>query len=286
MANVPAIPSPAPAPGEAGGVRPITDGSSFKWGTHISSSEDISVPGLAYPIDLKNGITNQPFIHLNIVDPVATAPRTAYAIGLTMPNSIKVAYNASWEEVDMGVVGGAILNGLDGQTTLNTYNETLKRGGLQVGLQGAEGLGAPAKSIYEKSQRRMFNNHAALLFKGMSFREFQMNWKLYPKSQAESDGLREILFQIKYAMHPETSGTSAMLSEFFQYPQNFIIGFYAPGLHWLFRTSPCALISMEVEYNGSGAPSFFPNSEPTCVDLSLHFKENEILTKTRIQQGW
>jgi hypothetical protein len=46
------------------------------------------------------------------------------------------------------------------------------------------------------------------------------------------------------------------------------------------------LLACNVEYNGAGVPAFFKSSHPVCITMSLHFRENEILTKQRIREGW
>lgn len=263
----------------------------YKPGDKQFYSAMVPSPSLAYPLSLKNSVDNVPFIHLNVVDPVASQARSNYAIGLYMPTSIRTSYNASWQEIELGILGQEALNISNGAFGSVT-------GAAQAGVAKAMGnvLNSTGLNIGAAAQKKlgiMVNPHAALLFNGMAFREFKLDFVFFPKSAKESAEVADIIFQLKYAMHPEGSdalganGGTADLSRFLQYPNNFILGFYAPGMHWLFRTSPCALIGCDVEYNGSGVPAFFQNSnEPVCITMSLHFKENEILTKQRIRLGW
>lgn len=272
----------------------------YQPGTPDFFSVEIPSPALAFPQELRTTLTDMPFVHLNIVDPVASAPRSQYALGLPMPSSVRVAYNSSWEEVDLGWLGGAAYNAMD--LALNrgaSISEAMREAGKQSIFEGAgralgnalEATGTMAKAAVEKAGRIMVNNHAALLFKGMAMREFQMEFMLFPKNERDSQEIFDIIFQLKYAMHPDVLGVggdgSAMMSQYFLYPSNFIIGFYAPKLLWLFRTSPCALTHLEVEYQPLGVPAYFnTTSEPVAVQLILNFKENEVLTKDRIEQGW
>ena len=279
---------------DAGLARAATSGNTnFTWGSHVSITEAIPPAGYSYPSGLKSDMTGTPFVHINVVDPVAAAPRTMYAIALTFPASVKVQYNANWESFDLGFMGrlserAAAAAGSEGGLNMNKddYTSARNEAGSRMLYQGAEALGDNARAGIEKGRGRIINNHAAMLFKGMSFREFQLEWNLFPKNANESYEIRELIFQLKYAMHPEAASSGGYASSFFDYPQNFILGFYGPHMNWLFRTSACSLLNLSVEYNGAGMPSFFPNDEPTCVNLLLHFKETEILTKTKIKQGW
>ena len=122
----------------------------------------------------------------------------------------------------------------------------------------------------------------------MHFREFQLRFTLMAKSQADDDMIQNIIFQLKYCMHPDFGASDATLgSTYYNIPENFLINFYAPGYTLLVTTHPCALINLEVEYNGTGVPSYFSDSKmPVCYILSLHFKETAVVTKSDIQKGW
>lgn len=260
----------------------------------------IHKPAWAYPLSLKQTMKSMPFIHLNVVDPSANK-RSNYAVALPMPTSVKVNYNANWESVDLGALTGALAENAKAMWAGGVDKEKALNSALNVGsgmgsaaVQNAlshfdEFMGTSAGAAVETKARVQVNPHAALRFTGMAFREFLLDFVLLPKNEQESIAIRNIIFQLKYAMHPEghggSSGTAAM-SSYFSYPHEFIIGFYAPNLKNLFRTSPCALLTCTVEYNGAGVPAFYSNDKPVCLTLSLHFKENEILTKTRIKQGW
>ena len=255
-------------------------------GSHIR----IPVPSRSYPLELKSGPTLIPFIHLNIVDAVASAPRTNYAIGLYMPTSIKIPYHANWDEIPMGFSGEFAKEILDANSAGEVWGsakgaalEAARTGAQQIGNMSGLNVGAKAEVL----SRSMVNPHTAIQFKGMGLREFQMDFTFFPKSHTESLELREIIFQLKWAMHPGLTGSGGGLGRYWKYPNNFIIGFYGPNQKSIVKTSPCALIDMVVEYNGAGVPAFFAQDHrPVCIQMTLHFKECEALTRERIEQGW
>lgn len=267
----------------------------YKAGTKNFYTAAIPSPTIAFPSDLQNNMTDIPFIHLNVVESVASTPRTQYALGLPFPTSVKTSYNANWETIDLGAIAGAAVRATESGNVLGSTAED-KFGNMAKGVAGAIVANALDKVGYysklnvraatEVASRIMVNQHAALRFMGMSFREFILEFQLFPKNQKDSRAIQDIIFQLKYAMHPKEYGAGAATSAYFEYPNSFIIGFYAPNLKFLFRTSPCALLNLNVEYAGGGVPAFHRDDSPVAMVLGLHFKENEILTKTRIEQGW
>ena len=84
-------------------------------------------------------------------------------------------------------------------------------------------------------------------------------------------------------MHPEMSDGKL----FFIYPSEFNITYYFgdnknPYFH---KFTTCVLESMDVSYGGDQFSSF-RNGEPTEINMSLTFRELEVLTKTMINQGF
>ena len=51
------------------------------------------------------------------------------------------------------------------------------------------------------------------------------------------------------------------------------------------RISTCVLESVEVQYGGDRT-QFFSNNAPTVTNVSLKFKELELITKERIAEGY
>lgn len=255
--------------------------------------ETVGPIGLAFPKNLKNQKDDSPFVHFRIVPAYSPVRNSKLNIALFMPNSMRISYNSNWEEVDLGFITNAAANALTGSyQDMAAINGTLLEGLTQAGTDAiSEYSNLNANAIYQITLRKAINPHAALLFKNMAFREFKLDWLLFPKSEADTTAIKDIIFQFKYAMHPGESvetGTYTVtsLSNYYGLPENFIISFYAPALHALVKTHPCALIACDVEYNAAGVPVYFKNDRPACISLSLHFKECAILTKTDIRQGW
>jgi hypothetical protein len=67
------------------------------------------------------------------------------------------------------------------------------------------------------------------------------------------------------------------------YPSTFDIE-YSPG-EKLHRISTCALESVEVQYGGD-RPQFFEDGHAVETQLTLQFKELELITKEKIAEGY
>ncbi len=246
-------------------------------------------PTLAYPISLKNEtLPGQPYLHITVVDPVVNY-NVKFVMGLYLPNSCRVMYDARWEELDMEFLGSLVRFTKSEFWTLPEIAEAQKEGGYRMSKNVSDQfLSSQVFSELEKQRGKMLNPHAAVIFKGMGFRGFQFNFTFMPKNPSESKEVKSIIYAFKYAMHPELTGRGdAFSSGFMNYPWNFLIDIFAPNGLLLFRTSVMALLNAEVEYCAAGRPAFFQRTDdPVAINLNLTFKEMEILTRERIAQGY
>jgi len=308
---------------------------------------------LCFPADLNSKLDEYPFCFINVKDPVAKGAAVNFYVGLPMPTSLKVNYKANWQEVELGITETGKNLIYNDKNLMNAVGEAAVWAMRNV----ANATGLALNAQFSKENRVVINNHAALLFQSMAFREFQLDYMFYPRNSKDTQQLFKIIYNLKYAMHPGFSndvGSSipsnpflafgnisdgllspAMSSTFFNYPQEFVIGFFVPkakkireapiktensalnfsswysnltngisnffGLgggigagtnpintnthSFYFNTRNCALIDMQVEYHGHGVPSYFEDGAPTAVQMTLHFKEVEVLTKKEIAAG-
>jgi hypothetical protein len=81
-------------------------------------------------------------------------------------------------------------------------------------------------------------------------------------------------------MHPQISDSKM----FFIYPSEFQISYFFKNKQneYFHKFRPCALESMEVTYGGDQYTTF-NDGNPTEVNLSLTFKELEIITRNMIE---
>jgi hypothetical protein len=163
-------------------------------------------------------------------------------------------------------------------------------------------------NAYNLSRGEAFNPFKEVLFKGVEFREFSFTFQMYPRSKDESDSINEIVELFRYHMHPEEN--TAQEGRFFIYPSDFDIEFYTLfdneesndvvdpefGLlamdsaksikenKYLMSLSTCVLTSMDVNYTPSNVFVTHNDGSPMGVEMTLRFRETEIMTKRRIQE--
>jgi hypothetical protein len=257
-------------------------------------NESTRKPDFAFPTNLWSDKQGVPFVNFRVVPPFADIRTGMFNIALFMPPSMRISYNSVWEEIDLWTANQVAVNVVqDNYQKQGEFGSAVRDTMQSWGITtiGSDMTGLNANAIFQKASRMAVNPHASMMFKNMAFREFKLDWMLFPKNEADTQSIKDIIFQFKYAMHPggtTNTGTfnNAALSNFLGIPENFIISFYAPHVKSLVKTHPCALISCDVEYNAAGVPAYMKNNRPACISLTLHFKECAIITKENIEQGW
>jgi hypothetical protein len=138
---------------------------------------------------------------------------------------------------------------------------------MQAAAQGASSLNQQA-----------INPFLYMLYKQPLFREFTFQWILAPNNAQESQTLYQILSAFKTAALPTfNTGGNFLLN----YP--YMVRVQLNPNTFMFDILPCVIISVEVDYSGSGhAPSFFKDGAPTIISFTLHLKEAQIFTRNMI----
>lgn len=112
------------------------------------------------------------------------------------------------------------------------------------------------------------------------------------RNAGESDAIRDIIKSFKAGMHPSVAPRN---SRFWVYPDSFNITLMVPNVAnmpgeaapYLFQIKNAVLENMEVNYAGSGIPSFFGETgAPVDIRMTLQFKELDILTREQIIEGY
>ena len=222
---------------------------------------------------------------------------TGATIRLPLPSSLSADYNPTYSQEDLGAAGGALkagdraiygngdiagkaaaggaLAGLAGKAVGGAVGGVVKSATDAFGVDGAA-YGAAALKVAGGIAQ---NPHKIVLFTGVDFRQHQFTWKLSPRNRYESDLIKYIVNMFTYYAHPEyVSG-----GLFFKYPEFFEISFNHP--EYLFQFQPCVCTDVRVNFHGQGFPAYIRNADgsgppaPAEVELSLTFKETEIITK-------
>lgn len=214
----------------------------------------------------------------NPMDPnTGRTARTLKRIALYMPPGVKVNYGTKWEDASLGIRKSV---GLGKEIISGGLMDALKQVVPRI-ADSVLGTTDEFKNDMEFSGKKILDPQSALLFKGVNFREFQFDFQLMARNYAETEAIRKIILAFKYAMHPGTGSTPG--GAVWDYPEFFDIYLCTPTRKYMFSIINAALTDMEVDYGGSGIPSFFrENGAPVDIRLSLQFKEMLVLTKDQI----
>ena len=235
------------------------------------------------------------------------------AIALYMPPTVSVTYSANYTDTEIGAgavaaqdtirafmeggeVGVALGATIKDPKTTNALVDGLKKGGL--GTVGAIPGFAGARELYEMNEGFIMTNRMELAFKGLPKRGFQYTFKMIPKSEQEAEEVRNIVTAFKMNMLPEGMGMtdtererSGFTGKRLKVPNTFDIKYMFVGREnqYLNKISTCVLESMNITYGGDRFKTFDGNEDgapPVETTMTLNFKEMELITKQRAEEGF
>ena len=219
----------------------------------------------------------------------APTKRLVSSIQLYMPNQVSVEHKASYSDEEIGAMitntGGAIDKILNGNFGDVVNYERIKEGAKNTAAGVAEKVGVTgAKAAKSIASGTITNNRQELMFNGIDKRSFSFEFKMVPKSEQESENIKNIVDMFRFHAMPEffEGSERTMVS-----PSTFDIKYmHKKGEHtFLNKISTCVLENVSVKYGGDRT-QFFVNNAPAQTEISLTFKELEIITKERIRDGY
>ena len=230
----------------------------------------------------------------------APTKRLSTAIALYMPTTVDVTYNAGYEEKEIGRLAGAGVAAFDAfkgggiNAAVDAVAKKLPEMVDESIFDAVDGIAPGAKAIMFAKSGKVVSNRMELIFSGVGKRSFSYTFKFLPRSQKESKDVKSIVDKFKFHMLPQVEGDPGS-SRTFVTPDTFDIEYRWVGSSnhnpYLNKISTCVLENMSVKYGGSvGYQAFEPDeagdTPPVETEISLQFKELEIITKTRAKEGY
>ena len=230
-------------------------------------------------------------------------------IALYMPATVGVQSGAQYGEVELGaftaqaisaardVVGGGSLLDKAKKVYNNIISDQTGEGakmlaeaGVTKTLEIVPGMGglSGAKDIARGFVR---NNRLEMLFQGIGRREFSFSFKMMPKSEKEAIDIRKICEMFRFYSAPSFIGDMST-SRTMAFPATFNISYmYAHNLEnrFLNKISVCVCTQVNITYGGERVQFFRPTGDgapPVETQLDLTFKELELITRERINEGF
>jgi hypothetical protein len=212
---------------------------------------------------------------------------------MTLPLPVNMPtdhYSMNIGEDNLGFLGNAtdIKNGADMGKLQESVKEKLQTSGysgdvaaITVGLLAAspgisdsiKAFGAGAvTNVAQVTAGLVKNPHTALLFNNVNLRTFTFQWKLSPRSEAQSRNLNKIINMLKRAMHPSFAGGGFAL----EYPNLFTVEFNNDK-EGIVTIDYAFLQDFQVNPTPNGQV-YYRNGYPSIVEMSMTFKETRIKT--------
>ena len=228
--------------------------------------------------------------------------RLKSGIALFMPPQISTTYTSNYTDTEIGGGTEAALNAFNAATggrfdraadaffaTEEPFKEGVEKLILSTIGTVAPGLGGIREGQFAK-EGAIISDRMELAFKGINKRQFQYTFKMIPRSQAEADEIRKIIFTFKQNMLPEFVGGNRGGRRFLV-PNTFDIQYMylQNSNHFLHHISTCVLENMNVAYGGDRYKTFdasVDGAPPMETTITLNFKEMELITRERGFEGF
>jgi|TARA_B110000208_G_scaffold174439_1_gene219121 hypothetical protein len=219
------------------------------------------------------------------------------SVKLYLPAQISVSQKTNYGEAEMG---GMIASGM---AAMGAYQDGVGFGAGSDGLKAfigesgtgfgdaayrklsslAEGMGLTGAVALQNIQSGVtVNNRTEMMFEGIDRRSFAFTFRLIPHSAREAAEINKIVTSFRYHMLPEIPDGQEF-GRALRAPSTYMINYaHERQLH---KIGECILESVDVKYGGE-RPQFYHDNRPTETELTLQFKELEIMTKDKIKAGF
>jgi len=229
-----------------------------------------------------------------------TLEQVGRTIGLYMPPQVTSSYNMDYGEDKVGVVA-EVLNdiikdvqaGMGAEQVFNRIAAGPASVGLKdksIGLLNTVLPGARTLAAIETGS--VITPKMELMFKGVGRRSFSFTFTFMPTERFEAAVAQEIIEEFKLRMHPEFVKTGIVRQQ--TIPDIYEIAYWTatgPNKN-LHRIGKCFLEKVDVKYGGDKFQTFEgvvpgrSDGAPIKTELTLQFREIEILDRTSISEGF
>jgi len=215
---------------------------------------------------------------------------------MTLPLPVNMPsdhYSMNIGETDLGFLGNATdikdgaglgqlreslkeklnVSGVSGDVAALSIGLLAASPGITDALKGLAGAGAlNVAGVAQATAGLVKNPHTALLFNNVQLRTFTFQWRLSPRSEAQSRNLNSIINMLKRAMHPSFVGGGFAL----EYPNLFTVEFNNDK-EGIVTVDYAFLQDFQINPTPSGQV-YYRNGYPSIVEMSMTFKETRIKT--------
>ena len=235
----------------------------------------------------------------------APTKRLLESIALYMPAQVSLNQKSNYGEIEIGSAVAAALNAQKGAASEEGFFNSV--GGALAGLGDAAAESAVAgfrkagdvgasgaKAAFELRSGMVLNNRLETVFEGVEKREFSFQFRFLPRSENEAKTVDRIVNIFRFYMAPSFAGDPSS-SRTFIVPATFNVQYHYSGGQNMFlnKIGECVLTNMDVTFGGERPQFFKPTSgvngegaPPVETNITLNFKELELMTREKIREGF
>ena len=230
--------------------------------------------------------------------------RVQDSVALYLPANIEDTYTANYNAHQTGMLGFLAASGLKGFQAFKSQDMGavaeiiadsslgfLEYAGKKALLSAAEFIANAegGEEMFNKAFAKADNPYMEVLFDKVNMREFTYNFTFVPRNEREQDDVKRIIQLFRFHMAPELRSDH---NRFITLPSEFDIHYMyqheaskATENDFYNKIATCVLQDCKVNYTPDGVRSHADGS-PVQITMALTFKETEMITKEKIDQGY
>jgi hypothetical protein len=189
------------------------------------------------------------------------------------------AWNNNDLEKIARIAGGAVLGFVE-------YAAKKAALGAAEFISSSEG----GEELFNKAFGKADNPHMEVMFDKPEMREFTYSFTFIPRNEGERDDVQRIIQMFRFHMAPELRSDH---NRFLTLPSEFDIHYMyqaedgkASENDYYNRISTCVLTNCKVDYSPGQKVASHDDGSPVRITMALTFKETEMITKERINEGY
>ena len=228
----------------------------------------------------------------NMVVPRPPMYNSQGSVSLYLPAQINLSQKSNYGEPEMGAGVAGIVNAAQSFTGANMDSAKAVLGSVakSVGAGAGKGLATLVDQVVTGGKAGMEiasgvtrNNSTELMFEGVDRRNFSFSFRMIPHNADEAKAIQAIVKYFRFHMAPHVPDVK-QYGQSLAAPSVFNITYPEKDdkLHKIFHS---VLESIDVKYGGE-RPQFYHDDRPTETEITLQFKEQNILTKRLIAEGY
>ncbi len=204
------------------------------------------------------------------------------------PSNVVSSASPQWEGNDKGklnTLASAAMKGAAMETLggwIDGASEVLSKiKSESAGTMGMIGAAFLGQEQVLHSQRKVLNPFKQMMFSGMDYRTFDLEFEIVTKSAKESENLYLAVKELQVHSMPATFKAEGGL--FMHYPDTWNINFL-PSNEFLPMFMPSVITNISIDYSGAaGRVVFKKDRAPVSVTISISFAETEIFTREKAE---